>query len=271
MAARRHPLRLYAHRGASAERPENTIAAFRRALEIGVDALESDVHMTRDGHVVMSHDPDGARCAGVPRQIRACTLDEVQSWDAGRGFVAPDGGRPFAGQGHRIPTLEEVLVELPGVPLNLDVKQTAPSMIEPLVALLRRHRAEDRVTLASFQMRTLLRARWAGYRGATSMPQAEVVTMLLAPDWLFGALPWRGTAAQLPVAAGRRRFDDPAWIERCHRLGLRLDFWTVNDPAEAERLLALGADGIMTDDPAAIAPVFARVREGAVSEAAPPR
>jgi glycerophosphoryl diester phosphodiesterase len=271
VAARLHPLRLYAHRGASAERPENTLTSFARALEIGVDALETDVHLTRDGHVVVSHDPDGARCAGVPRQIRTSTLEEVRSWDAGFGFVAPGGGRPFAGQGHRIPTLEQLLVEFAGVPLNIDIKQAAPPMVDPLVALLRRHRAEDRVTLASFHMRTLLRARWDGYRGATAMPQAEVLTMLLAPGWLFQALPWRGGAAQLPLAAGRWRFDDRATVRRCHRLGLRLDYWTVNDPAEAARLLELGADGIMTDDPAAIAPVFDRFRRAAVSAAEPAR
>ncbi len=260
MPQRRFELRLYAHRGASGELPENTMAAFRRALEYDIDALESDIHLTRDGHVVVSHDPDGARCCGVPRAIRDSTLAEVQSWDAGWGFTAPDGGRPFAGQGHRVPALAEVLRELPGVPLNLDIKQTAPSMVAPLVALLRRERAEERVTLASFRMRTLLGARLRGYRGDTSLPRAEVITMLKAPPGLFAFLPWRGKAAQLPVAGGGYRFDTPEMVSRCHRLGLRLDFWTINDPAEARRLLALGADGIMTDDPRAIAPVFADFR-----------
>jgi glycerophosphoryl diester phosphodiesterase len=260
MPQRRFELRLYAHRGASGEMPENTLAAFAKGLEYDIDALESDIHMTRDGHVVLSHDPDGARCCGVAREIRASTLAEVQSWDAGWGFTAPDGGRPFAGRGHRIPALEEVLREFPSVRLNLDIKQTSPSMVGPLVALLRRENAEDRVTLASFHLRTLLRARLGGYRGDTALPRAEVITMLKAPPGLFAFLPWRGTAAQLPVAGGNYRFDTPEMVARCHRLGLRLDFWTINDPAEARRLLALGADGIMTDDPQAIAPVFAEVR-----------
>jgi glycerophosphoryl diester phosphodiesterase len=260
MPHRRFQLRLYAHRGASGELPENTMAAFRRALEYDIDALESDVHMTSDGHVVVSHDPDGARCCGVARAIRACTLAEVQSWDAGWGFTAPDGGRPFAGQGHRIPALAEVLRELPAVRLNLDIKQTSPSMVRQLVGLLRGERAEERVTLASFRMRTLLRARIGGYQGDTALPRAEVIAMLKAPPGLFAFLPWRGSAAQLPVAGGGYRFDTPEMVARCHRLGLRLDFWTINDPDEARRLLALGADGIMTDDPRAIAPVFAEVR-----------
>ncbi len=260
MPHRRFQLRLYAHRGASGELPENTMAAFRRAFEYDIDALESDVHMTSDGHVVLSHDADGARCCGVTRAIRACTLAEVQSWDAGWGFTAPDGGRPFAGQGHRIPALAEVLREFPQARLNLDIKQTSPSMVGRLVGLLRSERAEERVTLASFRMRTLLRVRWRGYRGDTALPRAEVITMLEAPPGLFAFLPWRGSAAQLPVAGGGYRFDTPEMVARCHQLGLRLDFWTINDPDEARRLLALGADGIMTDDPRAIAPVFAEVR-----------
>jgi glycerophosphoryl diester phosphodiesterase len=241
------------------------MAAFARALDYQIDALESDIHMTRDGHVVVSHDPDGARCCGVAREIRRSTLAEVQSWDAGWGFAAPDGARPFAGRGHRIPALEEVLRAFPSTRLNLDIKQTSPSMVGPLVALLRREKAEDRVTLASFHLRTLLRARLGGYRGDTALPRAEVITMLKAPPGLFAFLPWRGTAAQLPVAGGRFRFDTSEMVARCHRIGLRLDFWTINDPGEARRLLALGADGIMTDDPRAIAPVFAEVRPRTVA------
>jgi len=260
MPQRRFELRLYAHRGASGELPENTMAAFHRALDYDIDALESDVHLTRDGQVVISHDPDGARCCGVPRAIRHSTLAEVQSWDAGWGFVDADGGRPFAGRGHRIPALAEVLRAFPAVRLNLDIKQTSPAMVGPLVALLRRERAEERVILASFQLRTLLRARMGGYRGATALPRVEVLGMLRAPPGLFAFLPWRGTAAQLPLAGGGYRFDTPEMVARCHRLGLRLDFWTINDPAEARRLLALGADGIMTDDPRLIAPVFAELR-----------
>jgi glycerophosphoryl diester phosphodiesterase len=259
-AGRRFPLRLYGHRGASAECPENTLVSFRRALDLGVDALETDVHLTRDGHVVVSHDPTGRRCCGVGRELAAARLDEVREWDAGCRFHDPEGGKPFAGQGLRIPTLEELLVEFSGVRLNIDIKQADPPMVEPLLELLRRHRAEQSVTLASFHLRTLLRVRMAGYAGETALPEAEVATMLYAPALLFSVLPWRGQAAQLPLSAGRQRFDTADLVARCHRLGVRLDYWVVNDAATAERLLQLGADGVMTDDPRTMAPVFARQR-----------
>ncbi|HWQ29275.1 MAG TPA: glycerophosphodiester phosphodiesterase family protein, partial [Dehalococcoidia bacterium] len=79
--------RLYAHRGAARERPENTICAFERALELGADALELDVHATRDGTLVVAHDPDGRRMAGVASVIRETSLADVQAWDVGHGFV----------------------------------------------------------------------------------------------------------------------------------------------------------------------------------------
>lgn len=260
---KRFPLRLYGHRGAAAECPENTLVGFRRALDLGVDALETDVHMTRDGQVVVSHDPTARRCCGVARELEATRLDEVRQWDAGWGFRDPEGARPFAGQGIRIPTLEELLVEFRGIRLNIDIKQADPPMVEPLLEILRRHKAEQHVTLASFHLRTLLRVRMAGYAGETALPEAEVATMLYAPALLFSVLPWRGQAAQLPLSAGRQRFDTADLVTRCHRLGVRLDYWVVNDAATADRLLTLGADGIMTDDPRAVGPVFARFRDAA--------
>jgi glycerophosphoryl diester phosphodiesterase len=261
-------LRLYAHRGASAEAPENTMPSFRKALEIGVDGLELDVHMTRDGHVVVSHDPTGERMAGVRARWKDVDLATAKTWDMGWGFVAPDGSRPFAGRGVRVPTFEEVLVELPGVVLNVDLKQVAPTMVPAVLALLRRLRAEDRVVLASFQLRTLLAVRRAGYAGATGMTQPEVAALLATPRAVLQRLPYLANAVQVPVKAGPIVLAAPGFLAKCHALGMRVDFWTINDPAEAKRLLELGADGIMTDDPRAIAPVFAALR---VSRASTPR
>lgn len=251
--------RLYAHRGAAAELPENTLASFERALACGADALEMDVHLTRDGHVVVAHDPDGARMCDRAAELRHVLLVDVDGWDAGWGFRAADGSRPHRGRGHRIPTLEAVLRGFPDRPLNVDVKQWEPPMVEPLLALLRRERAEERVTLASFRLRTMLQVRALGYRGATALAPTEMAALLALPRALWRRLPWTGTAAQLPLAAGPLRLDTREVIDRCHELGLRVDYWTVNDAATAERLLDLGADGVMTDDPASIAPVFARL------------
>src|SRR4249919_3256007 len=99
-----HERRLYAHRGASAERPENTMPAFERALEIGVDVLEMDVHVTRDDRLIVAHDDTAFRTTGAAVGWHEIDLAHARRLDAGWGFVAADGSRPFAGKGICVPT-----------------------------------------------------------------------------------------------------------------------------------------------------------------------
>jgi glycerophosphoryl diester phosphodiesterase len=245
---------VHAHRGAPCERPENTLPSFERALELGADALETDLHRTADGRIVLSHDPTLTRGCGVPLVIRTSLFDDVRSCDAGYGFVAPDGSRPFAGRGIRVPTLDELLDAFPDVPINVDLKQRSPSMVTEVLALLRRRGDEGRVLVASFSSATLRAARRAGYAGKTCLGPDEVLRVLTTPIPLLRTLRPGGDAAQVPTVLKGLRLDTPSFVARCHALSLRLDYWTVNDPAEARRLVALGADGIMTDDPAAIVP-----------------
>ncbi len=251
---------LYAHRGAASERPENTLASFARALELGADALETDLHLTADGHVVVAHDATLARTAGVPVTIARATLDELRRCDVGWGFVDREGRRPFVGTGARIPTLEEMLNEFPGVPINVDVKQRGPAMVDATLAVLRRMNAEERVLVTSFDDVTLRSVRAKGYRGRTGSGPVDVLRLHSAPRPLLSRWPFAGSAVQIPPAMYGLRLDSVPFIGRCRALGLPVHYWTINDPAEAARLLDLGADGIMTDDPAAIAPVFAQRR-----------
>jgi glycerophosphoryl diester phosphodiesterase len=248
-----HPRRLYAHRGASAERPENTLPAFERALECGADALELDVHLTRDGVVIVSHDDSGERMTGSRIRWSEVDLADVQRLDAGWGFIAPDGTRPYAGQGITIPTFDDVLARFPGVPLNVDIKGNPPATI---VELVRKHNAEERVTLAAFETTTMVKLRRLGYGGETALSQGEVASLLALPAVLWRQLPFTGTAVQVPTHQGPLRLDRQTFIAKCHSLGLRVDYWVIDDPGDAQRLLDLGADGIMTNDPAAIAPLF---------------
>jgi glycerophosphoryl diester phosphodiesterase len=251
-------VRLYAHRGAAAEQPENTLSAFRRALQLGADALETDAWLTRDGQVVISHDGSGQRMTGVDKRVCSCDLTEVRSWDAGFGFVDGQGRRPFAGQGIQIPTLEELLGELPGASLNVDLKDGSLAMIDAVLSVVRRAGAEDRVLLASFSSRTLRRLRRRGWRGPTGMGQASVAWLAFAPMRLLRLFPPGGTRAQLPVKVPGMRLATETFIARCHAAGLAVDFWTINDPCEALRIAAMGADGIMTDDPATMAPALGK-------------
>jgi len=248
-----HPRRLYAHRGASAERPENTLPAFERAIELGVDALELDIHLTRDNHIIVAHDDNALRTCGVQARWSDLDLADVARLDAGWGFVAADGTRPFAGTGIAVPTFEDVITRFPSVQLNVDIKGNPPTKI---LELVRRLGAEERITLAGFETTTMIALRRLGYGGETALSQGEVASLLALPAVLWRQLPFTGTAVQVPTHQGPLRLDRQTFIAKCHSLGLRVDYWVIDDANEARRLLDLGADGIMTNDPRAIAPLF---------------
>jgi len=233
-------LRLYAHRGASAHAPENTLPAFETALADGANALELDVHRTADGHFVIAHDPDGARTAGCDERIAEVNLDEVRRWTPG---------------GESIPTLTEFLQAFPDTPLSIDLKPNDPAAVEPLLNVLSSHNGEARVTVASFHDRLVWQVRRLGWQGRTALTRSEVAVLRLAPLALAKRF-IRGHAAQVPLRSGVIRLDRRGFLDRCRRLGIRADYWVVNDPHEARTLLAAGATGLMSDDPALLAPVF---------------
>ena len=224
-------------------------------MEIGVSSLELDVHLARDGVFVVAHDDNAMRMCGSPLKWSDIDARDASRLDAGWGFVAPDGTRPFAGKGIGVPTFESILIEFPRMHVNVDIKgeDAAKAMLE----LVKRLKAEERVTIASFHTATMVAVRRGGYAGETSLSQGEVATLIAMPALLWRQLPFTGTAAQVPTKQGPLRFDRSTFIAKCHSLGLRVDFWTIDDRAEAERLLGLGADGIITNDPAALKPLFA--------------
>lgn len=229
--------------------------AFERAIEIGVDALEMDVQVTRDNRLIVAHDEHGGRTAAAPLAWAKLDLVDAQRLDVGWGFVAPDGMRPFAGKGIHVPRFEDVLDAFPTTAINVDIKSD-PRAAQLIVEIVKRRGAEGRVTIASFQRQQITAVRRLAYGGQTALAQTEVAALLALPAVVWRQLPFTGTAAQIPPHAGPLRFDRATFIAKCHLLGLRVDFWTIDDASEAQRLLALGADGIMTNDPAAIRPVF---------------
>jgi glycerophosphoryl diester phosphodiesterase len=210
-----------------------------------------DGHLTRDGVVVVSHDPDGRRMCGVDRRIRDCDFNEVRSWNAALGFEAAPIEERIP-----IPSFEEVLRRFRDVPINIDLKQHSPSMVRVVLDLVRRLGAQDQVTLASFSIKTLLHLRALGYEGRTCLSSLDLLTSLYSPKWLSAHLPLRGDVAQIPTEHRGLRLATRRNIDRLHALGIEVHFWTINDPREARELAALGADAIMTDDPRTIVPAL---------------
>src|SRR5919107_1144475 len=147
-----------AHRGASGLAPENTLEAFRLAVQSGAGGLELDVHLTRDGHIVVIHDPTLDRTTNTSGAVAGMTLDELREADAGYNF-SPDGGdtHPYRGLELRIPTLAEVLREFPGVVLNIDMKADRPGIEAAVLEVLREADAVRRALVVSSRLGSVRR------------------------------------------------------------------------------------------------------------------
>lgn len=240
----RHPFlegpfpRAFAHRGWHLDEltgMENSLAAFRRAVAEGYRYLETDVRATQDGVVVILHD------ATLDRTTDGSGEVEQLDWAAVR--TARVGGR------EAVCRLADLLEELPGALLNVDVK--ADSAIVPVLDLLRSTGQWHRVCLASFSEARLQRLRRAaGSQLLTSMGTASVIALRLrsALSLPFGP-PIRGGLAQLPVRQYGITVVDRPLVRYAHRRGLEVHVWTVDRAAEMEALLDLGVDGLVTDRP----------------------
>ena len=238
---------LVAHRGGSKLAPENTVAAFRLATETWwADMLEMDARLTRDGHVVVIHDPTVDRTTNGMGLVADLTLSEIQAMDAGYRFQDESGGHSFRGKGAVIPTLEEVLVTFKDVWINLECKEEA--VAEPAAALVARHGAEHRVLIAA--RHESARRGVANYRGpwGATLVQGMLFWML---HRLPGGSPYtpRADIFQLPELWKGVRVITPRFVREAHRLNIPVQVWTVNRIEDMRRLFEWGVDGIQTDRP----------------------
>jgi glycerophosphoryl diester phosphodiesterase len=254
--------RLFGHRGASGVAPENTLPSFRRALADGADVLELDVHATRDGEVVVLHDPTLERTTDGAGPVAALTFAELARLDAGHGF-SPDGGRtfPFRGQGVHVPRLAELMHEHPDAPLNIEIKPEGADIIAAVVAMVRAARA--RIVLAAEHDVIMQAIRAAAPELPTSCATGEVAAFMWAlRDGNAPTLPAGAVALQIPPSFGDITLVTAESVAAAHALGAEMHVWTINDPDEASRLLDLGCDAVMTDVPHLIRPVVAARRSG---------
>ena len=250
-----------AHRGASALAPENTIEAFRLALEAGAGGLELDVHMTRDGHIVVIHDATVDRTTSGTGAVSDMTIDELHGPDAGYNF-SPDGGatRPYRGRGSKVPLLERVLREFPGVAVNIDIKAGSPGIEAAVLGVVREANALGRVLVVSTSHATVKRfRRISGGHVSTGASRWETGIFYLLSrlhlEWLARPV---YDALQVPPVHRGIPLVTPRFIAAAHSRGVRVDVWTINQANEMRRLLDLGVDVIMTDRPGDLADVLQR-------------
>jgi glycerophosphoryl diester phosphodiesterase len=262
-----------AHRGASSLAPENTIEGFRLAVEAGAGGLELDVHMTSDGHIVVIHDTTVDRTTDGAGPVSEMTLDELRGFDAGHNF-SPDGGpdRSYRARGVRVPTLEEVLREFPGVAVNIDIKAGRPGIEAAVFGILRETDALGRVLVVSTPHATVKRFRKvSGGHVSTGASKWEIgVFYLLSRLRLERLLSPAYDALQVPLRHRGILVVSPRFIRAAHARGVRVDVWTINQAGEMRRLLDLGADVIMTDRPGTLAEVLHAAMSSTI-EATPKR
>lgn len=246
---------LIAHRGGAKLGPENTMAAFRQSVtEWDVDMLEMDVRLSGDGHVIVIHDETVDRTTDGSGPIADMSLEQIQELDAGYRFRDLDGRASFASKGVTLPLFEEVLEAFPAMRLNVESK--APEAAAPLVELIRRHGATDRVLVAAEHEYTRAGAR--GYAGPWGASRDQVRSFWLAhhvPVVRHRYCP-PVDAFQVPEVAGRLRVVTPRFVAVAHRWNVPVHVWTVDDPGDMRRLLAMGVDGIQTDRPDVLAEVL---------------
>lgn len=252
--------RLFGHRGAAGVAPENTLPSFARAEADGVDVFELDVHATRDGEVVVLHDPTLDRTTDAMGPVAALTFAELAQLDAGHRF-SPDGGRtfPFRGQGIRVPRLAELLRAFPEMPLNIEIKCEGADVIAAVVAMVRV--ASSRIVLAAEHDSIMHAIRAAAPEIPTSLAAGEVAAFVGALQaGMPPTLPESAVALQIPPTFGDVTLVTRESVAAAHALGAEIHVWTINDPAEARRLLGLGCDAIITDLPHVLASVIAERR-----------
>ena len=220
---------VFAHRGGAKLGPENTITAFDRGLKTGADGLELDVHLSRDGIVVVHHDALLDRTTRARGALKDRTAAELAKVD--------------------VPTLAEVLGRYPKTAIIIELKEPGPALAQAVVDEVRNAQAAGRVCLGSFSLSALRAARAAAPEIATSGARFEV-RVALYKSWCGlspGRVPYR--VFQVPEASGGTDVITPRFVQLAHKAGIAVQVWTVDEPEDIRRLLDWGVDGIISDRP----------------------
>ena len=245
-----------AHRGGAALAPEETLEAFAKSEEAGADMFEYDVHITKDGHLIASHDATVDRITTGTGYINDLTLTEIKALDAGEKFVDVNGESPYKGQGVQLATVEEIFLLFPHKRAVIELKDTNrpelyEAMNQEIWRLIQQYNMEDKVIIASFDHKINQRfkeisngqvAIGAGESEATSY----LTRMILR---LNGIAHTDAQAFQLPTTQHGLDLTQKNIINGSRQRGLDVYYWTINDEGTMRDLIAKGVDGIMTDNP----------------------
>jgi glycerophosphoryl diester phosphodiesterase len=232
-----------AHRGGSKLRPENTMAAFDHAVSLGVDAIELDVHLSRDGHAVVIHDPTLNRTTAGTGPVADFTADELLAFN--------------------VPTLKSVLERHREMPFMIELKQDSPEMVRAVARAVDESHAGERVSFGSFSHTALTLLRATGWV-LTSASVPEVTSALIRSKCFLR--PARNRAYQLfqipEVTSTGQRVVSPRFVKLARAAGLPVQVWIVDEADDVRRLLAWGVTGFITDRPDVVMNTLGQRAEG---------
>lgn len=249
-----------AHRGGRGLWPENTLYAFERAAELGVDVLEMDIHSSSDGVLVTMHDDTVDRTTDGSGPIQGFTLEELKKLDAGYNWTNDEGETyPFRGQGITVPALEEIFSSFPDQRLNIEIKQVQPSIVEPFCQMIRDYGREETVLVGSFDAGTVEDFRDECPGVATSTTEPEVRNFFILNTLFLGALYQAPAEAfQVPEYDNDLHVVTGRFVSGAKNHNMDVHVWTVNEKDDMQRLLDLSVDGIITDYPDRLLDVLGR-------------
>jgi glycerophosphoryl diester phosphodiesterase len=231
----------FAHRGGASDHPENTMPAFEHAVRLGYRYLETDTHVTADGVVVAFHDDALDRVSDRTGRIAELPWPEVAA--------------AVVGETARVPRLDDLLAAFPEARINIDAKDD--SVVHPLLDVLQRAAAFDRVCLAAFSDERIARMRaGASAPVCTALGPDDVRVLVGMARGDLAPQEFTAQCAQVPPRVGDLTLVDAAFVDAAHACGVVVHVWTVDDPGEMRALLDIGVDGIMTDRPTVLKDVL---------------
>ncbi len=239
----KYSTRIIGHRGASGTALENTAGAFQAAVEAGVDVIETDVHLSSDGHVVIAHDAGFARLGGPDRPLRAVPRSEIAQYRLEDGSAR--GARPLF--------MDEALKMFPQASFNVDLKEAGRPLVEAWARMLADPSVAGRCRTVSFHdssLRMLRRLKpecriAPGRFGAIRLTAGALLGRVRRPGKGEGVL-------QIP-------FINRRMLTVLHRCGWEVEVWTIDEPEKMEELIRMGVDGIMTNFPLVLKDVLTRL------------
>ncbi|HNA89194.1 MAG TPA: glycerophosphodiester phosphodiesterase [Anaerolineales bacterium] len=249
-----------AHQGGDGLWPGETMFAYQSAVDLGVDVLEMDIHITKDGVLVLMHDETVDRTTDGTGEIESMTLEELKKLDAGYDWSPDDGVTfPYRGSGLTVATLEEVFTAFPNMHMTIEIKKTNTSMAEPFCQLIREYHMQDKVLVASFHDERLKEFRAECPEVATSSAKNETtIFVLMTKGFLSGFYSPVFHSLQVPEESGGITVMTESFVKASHARNLAVEPWTINDEETMRKFIAWGVDGIITDRPDIMMEVLGR-------------